>query len=98
MNAIIMTIVSIGSILYRISKIICIINVILYVIFMEKFNKNKKIPLYILAIIIIYFLIMLLVNEFEFENIYVLAVLEYIVFCINIIVAIKTIGVIKIKE
>ncbi len=43
MNAIIMTIVSIGSILYRISKIICIINVILYVIFMEKFNKNNTI-------------------------------------------------------
>ena len=95
MDTIIMTIITIGAILYNISKIICAINVILYVIFMEKFNKNRKIPLFIFAIIIIYYLIMLLINEFEFENIYILALLYYVVFVISIIVNIKTIGVVK---
>ena len=95
MYTIIMTIITIGAILYNISKIICVTNVILYVIFMEKFNKNRKIPLYIFSIIIIYCLIMFLINEFEFENIYILALLYYVVFVINIIVNIKTIGVVK---
>ena len=98
MDIIIMMIITISAILYRISKIICTINVIFYIIFMEKFNKNKKIPLYIFATVIIYFVLYLIVSELGLDNVYILAILYYVIFIINTILCIKTIGVIKRKE
>ena len=98
MNIIIMTILTISAILYRISKIICIINVILYIIFMEKFSNNRKIPLCILATVIMYFVLLLLSSKMHFDNIFIISTFYYVIFIINIILTVKTIGVIKRKE
>ena len=87
-----------GSMLYNVAKIMCLINIALYIIFMDKFYNKKKIPLYILFLIIIYATIALIVSQLGFDNIYVLTVVYYAMFIIQTIVLIKTIGATKNNE
>ena len=97
MNIVIAGIITIGVMLYKIARMVCIINIILYVIFMERFSTKKYTLIYVLAPILIYTTISILMSNYNFENYYIIGVISYAVSIIQIISTIKIVSAIKSK-
>ena len=98
MNIVIAGIITIGVMLYKIARMVCIINIILYVIFMERFSTKKYTLIYVLAPILIYTTISILMSKYNFENYYIIGVISYVVSIIQIISTIKIVSAIKSKK
>ncbi len=98
MNIAIAGIITIGVMLYKIARMVCIINIILYVIFMERFSTKKYTLIYVLAPILIYTTISILMSKYNFENYYIIGVISYVVSIIQIISTIKIVSAIKSKK
>ena len=98
MNIAIAGIITIGVMLYKIARMVCIINIILYVIFMERFSTKKYTLIYVLTPILIYITISILMSKYNFENYYIIGVISYVVSIIQIILTIKIVSAIKSKK
>ena len=98
MNIVIAGIITIGVMLYKIARMVCIINIILYVIFMERFSTKKYTLIYVLTPILIYITISILMSKYNFENYYIIGVISYVVSIIQIISTIKIVSAIKSKK
>ena len=98
MNIAIAGIITIGVMLYKIARMVCIINIILYVIFMERFSTKKYTLIYVLTPILIYTTISILMSKYNFENYYIIGVISYVVSIIQIISTIKIVSAIKSKK
>ena len=90
--------ITIGVMLYKLARLICIIDIILYVIFMERFSTKKYMLLYVLVPILIYTFVSILIYKYNLENYYIIGAICYAVFIFQIISTIKIVSAIKSKE